>query len=230
MSPSDLTTKESIANHDAIAGGRIKEFIESFPLRHFEKGEPIINAGEEVTSMYCMNEGFVRSFDISDKGDTQVIWYGRPEDIFPLPLLFDDAYEVPYFYDAFTSCSVHVIPAKEFSDFLSQDNDALVRLSLYLAEDNIDTTRRLHALAEPKAREKILRTIDFFVRRFSHPSRKDEIEVPIPLTHQDIANFIGLTRETVSHELIKMRDERIIDYDKTGLTVFRDVLTPLIEG
>ncbi|MBC7746411.1 Crp/Fnr family transcriptional regulator [Pedobacter sp.] len=230
MTPSDITGKDDIANHDAIAGGHISEFIESFPLKHYKKGETIINAGDTVQHMFCMERGFVRSFDISERGDTQVIWYGRPEDIFPLSLLFDEVYEAPYFYDAFTDCSLHIIPAKAFSDFVSNRNDALMRLSLYLTEDNIDTTRRLHALSEPKAHEKILRTIDFFARRFSHPSRKHEVEVAIPLTHQDIANFIGLTRETVSHELIKIREEGIIDYDKAGITVYKDKLATQLDG
>lgn len=224
MTPSDTTSRDDIANHDAIAGGRINAFIQSYPLKSFSKGEPIINAGQDVTNIYTVEEGFVRGFDISEKGDTQVIWYGRPEDIFPLPLLFDKIFEATYFYDAFTDCSLRIIPSNDFSDFIGQDNDALMRLSIYLTEDNIDNTLRLHALAEAKAREKLLRTIDFFARRFSYPSRKEEVEVAIPLTHQDIANFIGLTRETVSHELIKLRDAGLIDYDKNGLTVFKDAL------
>lgn len=230
MPQTDPTPTDGAPYHDAIAGGGISKFIESYPIKHFKKGETIINAGDDVQQVLCMKDGFVRSFDISDRGDTQVIWYGRPEDIFPLALAFESTYIASYFYDAFTDCSLHIIPAKDFSDFISNHNDALMRLSLYLTEDNIDTTRRLHALSEPKAHEKILRIMDFFARRFSYPSRRHEVEVTIPLTHQDIANFIGLTRETVSHELIKIRDEGVIDYDKAGFTIYRDKLARLLEG
>lgn len=230
MSPAIIPSKDNTANHDAIAGGKISKFIDSFPLKHFEKGATIINAGDKVEHIFCIEEGFVRSFDISAAGDTQVIWYGRPEDIFPLSLLFDETYEAPYFYDAFTNCSLRIVPAKEFSDFISHHNDALMRLSIYLTEDNIDTTRRLHALSEPKAHEKVLRILDFFARRFSDYSHTHEIEVAIPLTHQDIANFIGLTRETVSHELIKIREEGIIDYDKTGITIYKNKLAAQLDS
>jgi CRP/FNR family transcriptional regulator len=231
MSPYTNGT-DDIAAHKAIASSEISKFIETFPLRYYEKGETIIHAGDNVKNTFFLTQGYARSFDISDRGDTQVIWYGQHGDMFPLSLFFDETYEAPYYFDAFTNCYLRVVPARVAADFFNNNSDALLSLSIYLARANMDTTHRLHALGEQRAREKILRTIDFLARRFNEPPLKPIVEIALPLTHQDIANFIGLTRETVSHELIKIREDGIIDYVKTkpGITVYRDRLAAELNG
>lgn len=211
------------------ADNLLDDFIASLPVRTYQKGQSIIQPAQPINYIFTINSGFVRGFDISEHGDTQVIWYGRPGDIFPLPRIFDSAYQAPFFYDAFTDCRLTLSPADQFEQFIGSHQEALLELSHYLTEDNTDTLRRLHALAEPKAHDKLLRILDFFAHRFGGSPRTGTITIDLPLTQQDIANFIGLTRETVSHELTVLRELGVIDYEKASIQLNRDKLSSFIE-
>jgi CRP-like cAMP-binding protein len=74
----------------------------------------------------------------------------------------------------------------------------------------IGSTMHLHALEQLKAREKLLHILQYLVLRFGHEESKNCYKIDLRLTHQDIANLVGLTRETVSTEISKLRKDKIL--------------------
>ncbi len=68
------------------------------------------------------------------------------------------------------------------------------------------------------ARNKVISIILICAERFGE-QRKDGIFVKIPLTHQEIAKLIGVTRETVSIEMKKLQRRGLIDYKSKHILV-----------
>ncbi|HET6622409.1 MAG TPA: Crp/Fnr family transcriptional regulator [Candidatus Saccharimonadales bacterium] len=202
-----------------LTGGSIGRFTRDWPVKNYTRHQLIIQPDDQLNSLYLIKSGFVREFDISAHGDEHVLWYGRPGDIFATPRLFDESYRCHHFYDAFSDCQLRVIDAKSLSDYVEGNTRALVQLTKYLAADRDSAEMRLQALAEPKASAKVLRILEFFARRFGTVNRRRQVSVRLALTHQDIANFLGLTRETVSHELNKLRELGVVDYHNADISV-----------
>ncbi|HET7630092.1 MAG TPA: Crp/Fnr family transcriptional regulator [Candidatus Saccharimonadales bacterium] len=202
-----------------LTGGSIGRFIKDWPTKNYTRHQLIIQPDNPLNKVYLVKSGFVRQFDINSHGDEHVLWYGRPGDIFATPRVFDKNYRSHHFYDAFSDCQLVVIDAQAFSSYIDNDGRALVQLTKYLAADREAAEIRLQALAEPKAEGKVLRILEFFVRRFGAADKRRQITVRLALTHQDIANFIGLTRETVSHELNKLREAGVVNYHNADITI-----------
>ena len=53
--------------------------------------------------------------------------------------------------------------------------------------------------------------LEMLVRRVGHPDRSSHC-VDLPLTQDEIANFLGLTLETVSRQMSAFRKNRIIEF------------------
>jgi CRP/FNR family transcriptional regulator len=88
---------------------------------------------------------------------------------------------------------------------------------------------RINALGESKAADKVLHTIHYLALRFGRDLKTDLVEIPLPITQQDVANFTGLTRETVSVELKKLASEMIIFSRNRNYVVLTDRLNKLLD-
>jgi CRP-like cAMP-binding protein len=70
----------------------------------------------------------------------------------------------------------------------------------------------ISALKQTKASEKLLKILQWLSLRFGAEVRPGVFKIDIRLTHQDLAQMIGMTRETAAVELGKLRKEKIINY------------------
>lgn len=59
--------------------------------------------------------------------------------------------------------------------------------------------------------------------------KKHTVKILLPLTQQDLANFMGLTRETTSIELKKLQDQKILSYRQQKYTVHTNRLNELLD-
>jgi CRP-like cAMP-binding protein len=71
--------------------------------------------------------------------------------------------------------------------------------------------------------------LNILAKRFGKENEGgDKSEIIVPLTQQDIANLLGLTRETVATELKKLKDKGYVYYDKWQFVVHTDKLSELM--
>ena len=83
-----------------------------------------------------------------------------------------------------------------------------------LALDELDAARDwMLLLGRKTAREKIATFLEMLVRRSNDPDTMDiMIDHSLPMTRDQIANFLGLTLETVSRQLTALTREGIIAF------------------
>jgi CRP-like cAMP-binding protein len=96
-------------------------------------------------------------------------------------------------------------------------------------ERSTHTQLRLNALEHSKAFDKIVSTLHYFALRFGHHVTRNAIKIPLPLTQQDVANFTGLTRETVSAEFKKLTQQKVLGYREHGYVIYANKLDDLID-
>lgn len=207
-----------------------QEFVSKFPTAHFEKGATILLKDETPEVVYGIKSGYVKGYDIDASGAEQLVWLGAKDDFFPMVWALELTSSVQYFFSAFDDVELYKIQRPLFVDFLHKNHAALLEVTKRLAVRLGDATRHLNAAEKPKAEEKILHTLYFLSLRFGHINRTDENEreVKLPITHQDIASLLGLTRETVTTELKKLKDAGRIDYDKNRFIIYQDKIEELM--
>ena len=83
-----------------------------------------------------------------------------------------------------------------------------------LARKNIFMQNRLEVIGKRTMREKILS----YLRA---ETTKQGNDIIIPLSRQELADFLNVDRSALSHELSRMRDEGIIKFRKNHFTLLR---------
>jgi len=205
------------------------DFIRSQPVRRFAKGETIIRQGDEPEFLFGIKSGFVKAYDIASDGSEQLVWIAKRRDVVPLEWLFTQDKASPYFYAAFTDVETYLIDKAELLLNLSGNNEALMLIVELVVDKYRHMMSHLKAAQKPRARDKIIHVLQFIAMRFSHKEIAGVEHVEVPLTHQDFANLVGLARETTTLELKKLKEQGVIDYDKSHFYINTKKLAQILE-
>jgi CRP/FNR family transcriptional regulator len=160
--------------------------------------------------------GFVKRYFISHNGSLGVQAIYGPEDIFPLTMvyktLFDqDIYQGPevYYYEAMTDIYIITVDAATLKRETTINPD-LYRPLLQSAGNRLHSNIQfLENLRLHGAYCKTAHQLAYFGRQFGENTPAG-VKIKLPLKHQDIADIIGTTRETVTASIIKLRSKKLI--------------------
>jgi len=187
-------------------------------LMHFTKGETIINGVDEPEGVYLIKEGFIKAYSVSKAGNTNLLLIHEAGEFIPLPWALDGAHTTSLYYEAMTDVTVlraskdKLRAAMGNNSWLSQEvlKQAVNILAVY--------TNRIQTLEFRSARGRVIAELLYFAERFGEPSGKKVI-INAPITHQDIADSINMTRETASRALGMLFDEGLVGQDEHLLTI-----------
>ncbi len=178
---------------------------------------------------YLIKEGVVKTYNLTSEGEEKPISFDIEGELIPVAWMFSKVSYAQYFYEAFTDCDLYCVPRDEYMAFLKQNPDWLFEVFDYFVTRYLNYQMRINALEQSKASSKVLHTIHFFALRFGKDVKANTVKINLPLTQQDLANFMGLTRETTSVELKKLQEQGIISYRNQEYTVRADKLNELLD-
>ncbi len=193
----------------------LKDFSNRYTTRLIKKGRPLFYQGEIPRSVMYVKTGVVKLYNISSNGEEKIVGYEGQDALLPSEWLFNRSPVSLYYCDTFVDCEICSIPRDELLEFINSHKDlGLALLDRYISM-YIGATMHLHALEQLRSGDKLLHILQYLVLRFGKEVSKNHYQIPLRLTHQEIANLVGLTRETVSTEIGKLK--------KAGILTIKDV-------
>lgn len=204
-------------------------FLNQFRIKHFHKGELILCQGETPDCAFVVKEGVIKSYNLTLQGEEKPIGFDVAEDMFPVAWIFSKAKYVQYYYEAFTDCELYCVPMRAYMEYLRKHPTDTMEIFTHLVDKYISLQMRVNALEQSKAPSKVINTIHFLCLRFGVETKKNTVCIELPLTQQDLANFVGLTRETTGIELKKLQRSGVLSYKKRNYLVRTDKLNDLLD-
>lgn len=197
--PARQTDDDSIVAH----------FSDGFSMR-FSKNEIIIQGHDEPEGVYLIKSGFVKAYSISPSGQCNLLLIHKTGEFIPLPWALDGAHTTGMFYEAMTDVEVLRTGKDNLRSSMGR-NSWLSREILSQTVDIISVyTQRIQTLGLRSAREKIIAELVYLTERFGKISDK-EVLINAPITHQDIADSINMSRETASRTLELLFEEGLMN-------------------
>jgi len=206
----------------------LEAFLAVSPVKKFRKDELLVQQDENLHQAYVVKTGAVRCYDISLDGNQQLIWIVTQGELFPASTPLEHEMKARFFYSAFVDSEIYVLNRRRLLSFLTANPNALLEVYTDITRVLADLQYRVGAVAKPKAREKILHTLAFIADRFRTRHSGRRVEVSLPLTHQDIADLVGLTRETTTATLKALRNEGFLEYDHQRFVIRRDKIQEML--
>jgi CRP/FNR family transcriptional regulator len=180
--------------------------------RRYAKKRTILFQGEIPRSVMVLETGLVKVYGITASGDQRTVTILAPGDIFPVEYVFDKSRVSLYYYEALTDCAVIGISK---TDFLTElDSNTTLKEHLFQAymAHYTSATMHIYALEHSHAQDKLVYILQYLVARFGEKQSNGLMKISLRLSHQDIAEMVGLTRETTAVELHRLKAKKLINY------------------
>jgi CRP-like cAMP-binding protein len=165
----------------------------------YRKGEYIIRPGETNASVYYIEQGLVKAFNISKYGEENLLIIRRDHEIFPL-IWAITGQERDIIYQALGASTLWRITREDYLKFLHEHPDALPPILDMVTEMYRIHSERILNLEYRTVRERLISFLITMSNRFGKDTEEGRL-IDVPLRHQDIASSINATRETTSREL-----------------------------
>lgn len=204
-------------------------FIETYRPKTYKKGEIILSQEEVPEGVYVIKSGVIKTYNITSNGEEKPIAYDVPLSLFPIGWLFHKINSSQYLYEAFTDCELYCIPRDELSDFLRKNNQALYEIMDKFVAFHVGDQMRLNALEQAKSLAKVTHTLHYLCMFYGKKVGRNDIRIKLPLTQQEMANFMGLTRETTGLVLKNLQRSGILTYTRKNYSLKIDKFENLLQ-
>lgn len=171
--------------------------------RRFKKDQIIFNAGSLVDNVFILLDGRVKIFQLSPVGKEVILWFCFSGEIFGLAEMLQSQRREVY-SQACSDVGVLVIDKNHFKEFLLQHPDVALKVIDWLSCRLRELGDVLLNLAADDVTSRVIKLITRLSARYGK-QLEDVIHLDIPLTHQEMADMIGTSRQTVTAVLGKLK-------------------------
>ncbi|MFN3526347.1 MAG: transcriptional regulator FnrL [Paracoccus sp. (in: a-proteobacteria)] len=187
--------------------------------RTYEAGQPILWEGDRMDFVASVVTGVASLTQTLEDGRTQMVGLLLPSDFLGRPGRERAAYNA----SAATKVVLCCFRRKPFEDLMRRTPHIAHRL-LEMTLDELDAAREwMLLLGRKTAREKIASFISIIARREAALQKRQaggRMELELPLTREAMADYLGLTLETVSRQVSALKRESVIELNgKRGVIV-----------
>ena len=169
----------------------------------------LFRAGDRSNDVYIVAGGCIRLFQVSPTGKETILWFSFPGEIFGMAELWRGSDRQLYAV-ANEATQIYSIRSKDFTHFLGAHPEVAMKAIGILSARVRALGHILVGLTSDNVETRIARLLMRFAAvssgtRCCASSTEGELCVNVRLTHQDIANLIGASRQTVSSTLAHLR-------------------------
>ncbi len=181
--------------------------LEQAQRRTVKTDEVIFKAGEPARSVHVLASGAAKLVQITPSGAWIIVKYVRPGEIFGSPALLDKFY--PTDAVAVTDCVALDWPSELVRTFIDRYPRVAINVIGDLEARLREMEGRLRDLSKEPVEHRLARAILKLIETFGEQTAEG-IEIPFPVSRQDLADLIGSTLPTVSRTLGAWESQRQI--------------------
>lgn len=196
-------------------------------VRSLKAKEHLFCEGDVASHVYRVEVGHICIYRMMPDGRRQVVDFAYPGDIIGLGALGDHADSA----QAMELTIVRAMPLATLRELAQSDSRLSAKLYEALSRELMAARELLFTVSQRTAVERIAAFLVALSRRAERRGESPN-EFVLPMTRMDIADFLGLTIETVSRTLTKLRHDGIIDLEQCILVSIAkpEVLAQLAQG
>ncbi len=185
--------------------------------RKYKKNEIIFMEGEPSEAVFFIKKGKVKISKNAPDGKEHIIHIMGNGDVFAEACLFGD---VPYpaSAEAVDDTDIIMIKNKEFLELLETIPQVAIEIIRVMSGRLIMVSRQIENLALKDAYGKAASLIMQMLRSQGNAIKNGEVLIT-NLSRQEMANMVGLTRETFTRALSKLKQDGAIEIDRENIKI-----------
>jgi len=200
---------------------QLAEVMSRITRRRYKKGQVLFFEGDISDKFYIINKGKIKIFKYTKEGKEQILYILSEGDFIGyLSLLKKGRFD--FNAEALEDVSICLLTKDDFDDIVKRTPEISIKILENLHDRLVSLENLVQTLSTKDIETRIAGLLKSFANEFGH-KEEEGIVIEMPLTREEMANYIGITRETMSRKLSAMEDEGIIELLGNKKIVIKDL-------
>ena len=213
----------------ALAPAQQPKVLED-PLAHlpcstileYRKGQTIYSQEQPTTSIYLVIDGKVKVCRVADDGREVVVDIYQPDEFFGESAFLGQTQRAEMSV-ALESTKVMTWTTAEIEELATRRPKLAIALLQLLVQRSTDFGARIESFSVDNIARRLARSLIRFSERLGHQTEDGSVQM-IPFTHELLSQYVGTSREIVTHYMNLFRRQGYLRYSRKGIMLHRDAL------
>ena len=184
------------------------EIVNTINHKEYVKGDVIFTEGNRANTLYFINEGKIKLYKYTKDGKEQILHVLSEGDFFgELELIKPSKYG--FTSKAIVDSKICTLTKDEMKEIMMKNPEIGIKILETVGERLSKVESLAQNLATNDVDSRMAYLLTDLMERYGEKIEKN-ISIELPLSREEMANFIGVTRETISRKLKKFEDEKLI--------------------
>lgn len=189
--------------------------------RSVKKRSILIYQGEIPRQAYIVLDGVFKAYRLGNFGEEQIVGFKTKGDMFPDTWIFGKTSSALYYYEALEDSEVLTVEKPVLMNVIEENPEIKEKVFDYIVNGYTGLMMQITALEQSRAAEKLLLMMYYLMFRYGKETTPGVYHVDLRLTHTTLGSLMGLTRETTTMELGRLKRKNIVNYSSKGFTIYR---------
>lgn len=182
--------------------------VKQIQHKRYKKGDVIFSEGESADTLYFVNDGKIKLYKYNKDGKEQIFHILSDGDFFgELDLIKTSEYK--FNSKAIDDVKICTLRKSEVKSIILRNPEIALKLLESVGERLSAIENLAQNLSTNDVDARIAYLIINLMDKYSEDANGNKT-IKLPLSREDMANYIGVTRETISRKLKKFEDESLI--------------------
>ena len=175
--------------------------------RPMQRNERLFRIGDPLGSLFIARDGAFKTVSVSEDGDEQIVGFHLPGELIGLDALGHGTHRCEAV--ALTSANVCDVPMEQLNAVAAQLPRLQHQLLRVIGQGMERDQDHLQILVRRQANERIALFLHGLGERYRLIGHSAD-QFKLPMSREDIANYLGLALETVSRGFTRLQEDGII--------------------
>jgi CRP/FNR family transcriptional regulator len=188
----------------------------------FKKGQTVYDQDQPSNNLYLVIAGKVKVSRLAEDGRQVVVDLYQPDEFFGESafLSLSRRSEVAV---ALESVKVMTWTTADIEDILMRRPKLAIALMQLLVQRSMDFGQRIESFSVDNIARRLARTLIRFSERLGSMTDDGSVQM-IPFTHELLSQYVGTSREIVTHYMNHFRRQGYLRYSRKGIMLYRDAM------
>jgi CRP/FNR family transcriptional regulator len=225
--PCSACTARTAAVCGVLGSDKLETFRRLGSCIRIRAGQPLFHEGDPASRVFTLTHGTLKLYKLLPDGRRQVTGFVHPGDFLGVSVNDEHAFTA----EAMEQAQLCAFPRGRFDDFTEEHPEMERELYRLAAHELAAAQQQMVLLGRKTAAERFATFLLTLAERAERNGSEEARFVDLPMSRSDIADYLGLTKETVSRVLALLKKQRLIRLealdrieilDRAGLEVAAD--------
>jgi CRP-like cAMP-binding protein len=200
----------------------LKKIVDMTGNKVYKKGDILCHDGEKSDTLFIINEGAVKISKLTKDGKEQIIHIYTSGDFFGELSIFSDNEAYNFDVYAISDLKICTLTKQNMDEILLSNPTISLKLLQVISNRLTQTENLAQNLATNDAEIRIAYMILEFSEKYGVIT-DNGIQVKLPINREEMASYVGVTRETISRKLTIFEELGLIVHKGNKMIIIKKI-------